>query len=224
MVTDAQVIAGEPRAQLFVTSKVPGRHHRYDEAVATVEESLYRAGLDYYDLYLIHWPNPRVDLYVEAYRALVDVQRTGLVRSIGVSNFLPEHIERVVDATGVVPAVNQIEIHPYFPQAEQLAVHEKLGIRTESWSPLGRGSAAVREPVLRAIAEVHGKSPVQVVLRWHVQRGCIPLPKSSRAGRQRENLDIFDFELSPDEMKRITSLGRPDGRTFAQDPATYEEM
>ncbi|MDN5963621.1 MAG: aldo/keto reductase [Actinomyces sp.] len=216
--------AGVPREDLRLTSKLPGRHHDHDQAIDTVHESLYRAGLDYWDLYLIHWPNPRVDKYVEAFGALADLQREGLIRSIGVSNFLPEHLHRLIDEVGVVPAVNQIELLPYFPQIEQLRVHEELGIRTESWSPIGRGNAVAKDPVVVEIARAHDVSPVQAILRWHHQLGSIPLPKSSDPGRQRENLDVFGFELDEDEMAAITSLGRPDGRTKGQDPATYEEF
>lgn len=216
--------SGVPRSEIVITSKLPGRHHAYAEAVETVEESLLRMGIDYVDLYLIHWPNPRVGRYVEAYKALTDLQRRGLIRSVGVSNFLPEHLARVIDEVGVTPAVNQIELHPYFPQVEQLAVHDELGIRTESWSPLGRGNAVTEEPAIVRIARARGKTSTQIVLRWHVQLGSIPLPKSQNPGRQRENLDVFDFDLTPEEMTAITQLRRPDGRLAGQDPATYEEM
>ncbi len=216
--------AGVPRDELRLTSKLPGRHQAYAEAIDTVHESLYRAGLDYWDLYIIHWPNPRVNLYVEAFQALVDLQREGLIRSVGVSNFLPEHLHRIIDEVGVAPAVNQIELHPYFPQAEQRAVDEELGVRTESWSPIGRGNSVADEPVVVAIAEAHGVTPIQTILRWHTQLGTIPLPKSADPGRQRQNLDVFGFRLSEDEMATITGLGRPDGRLKDQDPAVYEEF
>lgn len=216
--------AGVPREELRLTSKLPGRHHEYQQAIDTVHESLYRAGLDYWDIYLIHWPNPSVGKYVEAFQALVDLQKEGLIRSVGVSNFLPEHLHRIIDEVGVTPAINQIELLPYFPQTEQLAVHRELGIRTESWSPLGRGNAVASDPVVVEVAAAHGVTPVQAILRWHTQLGSIPLPKSSHAGRQRENLDIFGFELTPEEMASITALGRPDGRTKNQDPAVYEEF
>lgn len=216
--------SGIPREDVAITSKLPGRRHAYHQAIETVHESLYRAGLDYFDLYLIHWPNPRVGLYVEAYQALTDLQKQGLVRSVGVSNFLPDHLERIIKEVGPTPAVNQVELYPYFPQTELRAWHEKLGIRTESWSPLGRGNEVAKEPVIGAIASAHQKSPIQVILRWHIQLGSVPLPKSTHQERQRANIDVFDFELTPDEMKSITALGRPDGRTAGQDPATYEEM
>nr|WP_313014785.1 aldo/keto reductase [Brucella intermedia] len=216
--------AGAPRAELRVTSKLPGRHHRFDEAIATIEESLYRAQFDYYDLYLIHWPNPAQGLYVEAWRALIEARKRGLVRSIGVSNFLPAHIERIISETGVVPAVNQIELHPYFPQAEQLAFDKAHGIVTESWSPLGRARHILQNPVIEAIANRHSRGAGQVILRWHHQLGALPIPKSASPERQVENLSIFDFELSDDDMSSIATLARSDGRIADQDPARYEEF
>lgn len=216
--------AGVSRAELCVTSKLPGRHHHFAEAIATIEESLYRAQLDYFDLYLIHWPNPRQGLYVEAWKALIEARSRGLVRSIGVSNFLPAHVERIVSETGIVPAVNQIELHPYFPQAEQRAFDKDHGIVTEAWSPLGRANHLLQEPTIKAIADRLERSIVQVILRWHVQIGAVPLPKASNSERQVENLSIFDFELAPADMATIAALARPDGRTFDQDPARYEEF
>ncbi len=216
--------SGVAREELQVTSKIPGRDHGYDDAVRSVHGSLERLGLDYLDLQLIHWPNPRHDRYAAAWRALVDLREQGVVRSIGVSNFTEEHLARIIDETGVAPAVNQIELHPYFPQAEMRAVHERLGIRTESWSPLGKRRAPFAEaPVARA-AEAHGVTPGQVILRWQVQLGAIPIPKSATPDRQRQNLDVFGFELSDDEVAAITALGRPDGRLFGGDPDTHEEM
>ncbi|MCX8997055.1 aldo/keto reductase [Rhizobiaceae bacterium BDR2-2] len=216
--------AGVPRETLRVTSKLPGRHHRFAEAIATIEESLYRAQLDYYDIYLIHWPNPAQGLYVEAWQALIEARKRGLVRSIGVCNFLPAHLERIMRETGTVPAINQVELHPYFPQAEQYAFDKAHGIVTESWSPLGRANQLLQEPVIKAIADRLGRSLAQVILRWHVQVGAVPLPKAAGSARQIENLSIFDFELSPADMASIATLARPDGRTFDQDPARYEEF
>ncbi|OMF86839.1 aldo/keto reductase [Paenibacillus sp. FSL R7-0337] len=215
--------SGVDRDQLFITSKLPGRHHKYEEALKTIEESLYRAGLDYYDLYLIHWPNPKVNLYVEAWQALIDARAKGLIRSIGVSNFLPEHLDRLIKETGVVPAMNQIELHPFYHQAEQRAYHEQHGIVTESWSPLGRGEDLLKNEQLRAIAAAKGKSVPQIVLRWHVQLGAVPIPRSQSEEHQRENLDIFDFELSEAEMKVIAELPST-GPLWDQDPAVYEEF
>ncbi len=216
--------SGVPRDELVVCSKIPGRHHGYDEAIASTKESLQRLGLDHLDLHLIHWPNPSQGRYVEAWRALVDLQRDGLVRSIGVSNFTHQHLQRIVDETGVSPAVNQLELHPYFPQEQMRQVDADLGIRTESWSPLGKRPTPFEEPPVAAAAAAHGVTPGQVVLRWHVQLGAVPIPKSADPQRQRENIDVFGFELSDDEVAAISGLARADGRRFGGDPDTHEEM
>ncbi|RKF25482.1 aldo/keto reductase [Micromonospora globbae] len=216
--------AGDVRDELIVTSKLPGRHHRYAEALATIEESVYRTGLDRIDLYLIHWPNPRTGLYVEAWKALVEARERGLVRHIGLSNFLPEHIDRLVAETGVAPVVNQIEIHPYFPQQDALDHHREHGILVQGWSPLGRGNDLLENPVVTEIAAAHGVTPAQTILAWHVARQVIPIPKAASPQRQRENLGIFDIALDEAEIAAITALGRPDGRLAGQDPAVYEEF
>jgi len=213
-----------PREDIVVTSKLPGRHHAYDDAVASVHESLRRLGLEQLDLHLIHWPNPSVGRFPEAWRALVDLQKQGLVRSIGVSNFTEEHLQRIIDDTGVTPAVNQIELHPYFPQPAMREANERLGIRTESWSPLGKRQAPFTEPPVAEAAQRHDVTPGQVILRWQVQLGSVPVPKSATPERQRANLDVFGFELDEDEMAAITALGRPDGRLFGGDPDTHEEQ
>lgn len=213
-----------PRDQLFVTSKLPGRHHAYDKALYTIQESLYRTKLDYYDIYLIHWPNPKQDIYVEAWQALIDAKKWGLIRSIGVCNFLPEHLDRLTKETGVTPSINQIELHPYFSQKEQLAYDKENGIITESWSPLGRASNVLQNETIQQIASSHGKTISQVILRWHIQLGALPIPKSSSPQRQLENLQVFDFELTQEQMQQISSLTRPDGRIANQDPAEYEEF
>jgi diketogulonate reductase-like aldo/keto reductase len=223
-VGEAIRVSGVPRDDIVVTTKIPGRDHAYDDAVASVRGSLERMGLDRTDLHLIHWPNPRVGKYIEAWRALLDLREEGLIRSVGVSNFTEEHLERLIQETGVTPVVNQIELHPYFPQPEMRRVHERLGIRTESWSPLGKRQAPFREPPVASTAETYGVSPGQVILRWQVQLGAVPIPKSAAAHRQRENLDVFGFELTEDEMAAISGLGRPDGRLFGGDPDTHEEM
>ncbi|MCM3504790.1 aldo/keto reductase [Curtobacterium sp. ODYSSEY 48 V2] len=210
------------REALVVTSKLPGRHHGYDEAHRSIDETLGNLGLDRVDLYLIHWPNPSVGKFVDTWKALVDLRDSGKVRSIGVSNFTPEHLKAIIDATGVAPAVNQVELHPYFPQAELRKVHTEYGIVTESWSPLAKQSELLTEqPVLDAAA-AHGVTPGQVVLRWHVQLGAVPVPKSGDADRQRENLDVFGFALTDDEVRAISGLER--GRLWDGDPDTHEEM
>ncbi len=216
--------SGVQREEIRVTSKIPGRHHAYDDAVRSTKESLERLGLDYLDLHLIHWPNPNRGLYHETWRALVDLQKEGLVRSVGVSNFTEAHLRRAIEETGVTPAVNQIELHPYFPQLEMQRVHDDLGVVTESWSPLGKRQAPFSEPPVAEAAERHGVSPGQVILRWQLQQGNLPIPKSATPSRQRENLDVFGFELTDDEMAAITGLARPDGRLFGGDPDTHEEM
>ncbi|MDP9738055.1 aldo/keto reductase [Curtobacterium sp. 260] len=210
------------REDLVVTSKLPGRHHGYDEAHRSIDETLGNLGLARVDLYLIHWPNPSVGKFVDTWKAFVDLRDSGKVRSIGVSNFTPEHLKAIIDATGVAPAVNQVELHPYFPQAELRKVHDEYGIVTESWSPLAKQSELLTEqPVLDAAA-AHGVTPGQVVLRWHVQLGAVPVPKSGDAERQRENLDVFGFALTDDEVRAISGLER--GRLWDGDPDTHEEM
>ncbi|MBP2032674.1 diketogulonate reductase-like aldo/keto reductase [Clostridium algifaecis] len=212
------------RDKLLITSKLPGRHHSYKQAIVTVQESLFRAGLDYYDLYLIHWPNPRVDLYVEAWQALIELKNQGLIRSIGVCNFIPEYIERLIKETGKAPSINQIELHPYFNQEKQRLWDSEHKIVTESWSPLGRGNSILKEEIINKIAKTHKKSVSQVILRWHLQLGAVPIPKASSSKHQHENMDIFDFELSEEEMKGIFQLTRESGRNNKQDPRTYEEF
>ena len=216
--------SGLPRNEVQVTSKLPGRHHGYDDAVASVRGSLDRLGLDYLDLHLIHWPNPSVGKYVEAWRALVDLREQGLVRSIGVSNFTEAHLGHIIDETGVTPVVNQVELHPRFPQEEMRAVHERLDIRTEAWSPMGKRNAPLDEPAVTRAADRAGVTPGQVILRWHVQLGSLPIPKSGNPERQRQNLDIFGFELTDEELAEISGLADPRGRLFGGDPDSHEEM
>lgn len=214
--------SGVPREDLIVTTKVPGRDHGFEQTQRSARESLGRLGLDRIDLYLIHWPNPSVDAYVDTWRAMIELREQGVVRSIGVSNFTPAMLDRLTAQTGVTPVVNQVELHPYFPQAALRAYHAEHGIRTESWSPLARRSELLSEPVVTEIAAQLGVSPTQVVLRWHVQLGSTPIPKSAHAGRQRENADVFGFALTDDQVASISALER--GRLWGGDPDTHEEM
>ncbi|WP_412935610.1 aldo/keto reductase [Lactiplantibacillus plantarum] len=213
-----------PRSELLISSKLPGRHHTYTEAINTIQESLYRAGLDYYDLYLIHWPNPKEDHYVEAWQALIDAQKLGLIRSIGVSNFLPEHLERLNKETGVLPVINQVELHPYFNQQAQRDYDQAHGILTQDWSPLGRASEMLQNETLKEIAAHYHKNVGQLILRWELQLGTLPIPKSSTPSRQAGNMDVFDFEISAADMATINGLSQVDGRLNNQDPAVNQEF
>ncbi|MGW0136935.1 aldo/keto reductase [Streptomyces sp. NPDC003299] len=214
--------SGVPREDVVVTTKLPGRHHGYEETLASFEESRRRLGVEYVDLYLIHWPNPRVDKYVDSWRAMIKLREDGLVRSIGVSNFTPEHIRRLEKETGVLPSVNQIELHPLFPQPELRRFHADRGIVTESWSPLGRGSHLLDDPRIADLARTYGVSPGQVVLRWHVQLGALPVPKSADPERQRDNLDVFGFELDAEEMAAVGHHSSQ--RRLGGDPEVHEEF
>lgn len=213
-----------PRDQITLTSKLPGRHHAYQSALTAIEESIARLNVEYLDLYLIHWPNPRQDKYVEAWQALIDAQKTGLVRSIGVSNFLPEHLERLERETGILPVVNQIELHPSFNQEKQRQYNASQKILTEAWSPLGRAIDILQHPTLKEIATRYEKTIPQIILRWDVQMGVIPIPKAAHHSRQKNNLEIFDFELQEEDMQLIFSLTKNDGRLKQQDPATFSEV
>lgn len=216
--------ANTDRSEVIVTSKLPGRHHDSPSNQYSIEESRARLGVDAIDLHLIHWPNPLRDKYERAWAAMVDARDRGTVHQIGVSNFLPEHIERIESATGTRPVVNQIEVHPYFPQAEALEVHRELGIITEAWSPLGRGQELLAEPVINEIAAAHGASPAQVVLAWHLARGVVVIPRASSLEHQRANLAAADLVLEDGEITAITKLGRNDGRLYDADPMRYEEL
>lgn len=223
-VGEAVARSSVPREELKITTKVPGRHHGYDETIASCRGSLETLQLDYLDLYLIHWPNPSVDKFVDSWKAMIELRADGPVRSIGVSNFTIEFLERLEAETGVLPAVNQIELHPFFPQTELLAYHREKGIVTEAWSPLGKNAPVLTSEPVTAAAQAHGVTPGRVVLRWHTQIGSLPIPKSASPERQKENFDIFGFELDSGEVDAITALGKPDGRLFDGDPNTHEEM
>ncbi|MEU6198844.1 aldo/keto reductase [Streptomyces sp. NPDC047061] len=213
--------SGVPREEVVVTTKLPGRHHGYEETLASFEESRRRLGLEYVDLYLIHWPNPRVGRYVDSWKAMIRLREDGLVRSIGVSNFTEEHLTRLEQETGVLPSVNQVELHPLFPQDELRAFHAAKGIVTESWSPLGRDVRLLDDPAVVAVAQALGVTPAQVVLRWHVQLGALPIPKSADTERQRANLDLFGFELDAAHMAAVSERAR---RRLGGDPESHEEF
>lgn len=210
------------RSDLFVTTKLPGRHHGTEETLASFEQSRRRLDLDWVDLYLIHWPNPRRDRYVDSWRSMIKLKERGVVRSIGVSNFTPAMLDRLDAETGLMPVVNQVELHPYFPQAELRAYHAEHSIRTESWSPLAKRSELLAEPVIGEVAARHSTSPAQVVLAWHLALGAVPIPKSADAERRRQNLDVFDIELEPAEVEAISGLER--GRLWGADPDVHEEL
>ncbi|TCI31093.1 aldo/keto reductase [Exiguobacterium sp. SL-10] len=215
--------SGIPREQLFLTSKLRAQYFDYDAALEMIRESLYRANLDYWDLFLLHWPNPKQDKYVEAWRALIQAKENGWIRSIGVSNFMPEHLDRLIEETGETPVINQIEMHPYFSQVEQRQADKERGIITEAWSPLSRVRTVTHDETIAELARQKGKTVSQVILRWHVQLGVIPLPRSSSELHQKENLDVFNFELTEDEMETLSALTKLDGRIDNQDPREYEE-
>jgi diketogulonate reductase-like aldo/keto reductase len=217
-VAEAIAASGLERNQVFVTTKVWNNDHGRDRTLQAFERSLGRLGFDWVDLYLIHWPAPSQGKYVETWQALCELREQGRARSIGVSNFLVEHLERVIDATGVAPAVNQIELHPRLQQAELRRFHRQHAIVTESWSPLGRG-ALLDDPVIEDVAAATGRTPAQVLLRWNIQLGCLVIPRSVRPQRIEENAQIFDFELSADQMDAIGRLDR--GERIGPDPARF---
>ena len=213
--------SGLARDEVFLTTKVWNDHHGRDAARRALERSLERLGVDCVDLYLIHWPSPKQGLYVETFQAILEAVEEGLVRSAGVSNFLPEHLDRLHAETGVWPSVNQIELHPYFNQAQSRAWHAERGIVTESWGPLGqRTGSLLAEQAVADAAAAHGKTPAQVVIRWHLQRGCAVIPKSVHAERIAENLRVFDFELSEQELASLDALET--GRRQGKDPGGDE--
>jgi len=210
--------SGIDRDEVFITTKCFNHDHGYDAARKAFHASRERLQLDHVDLYLIHWPVPAQDRYVETWKAFIELNSEGLVRSIGVSNFQPPHLRRLIDETGVTPSVNQVELHPNFQQAGLRREHEQLGIATEAWSPLAQG-AVLDDPVIARIAEAHGKTPGQVVLRWHLQLGNVVIPKSVTPERIEENFDVFDFDLGGDELGAIEALDR--GERIGPDPDTF---
>ncbi|MFT8966942.1 aldo/keto reductase [Leuconostoc suionicum] len=213
------------RDELIITSKLPGKYYSsYQDSIDLIQESLYRSKLDYFDLYLLHWPNPIDDHYLEAWHTLIQAQKFGLVKSIGVCNFLPEHIERLKKETDILPVVNQVELHPYFNQQELREYNNTQNILTQAWSPLGRASALLKDPVLVELAKKYHKNIGQLVLKWEISLGVLPIPKASSYARQKGNLDLFDFEISSSDLQRINDLTKPDGRINNQDPAVYQEF
>jgi 2,5-diketo-D-gluconate reductase A len=211
------------RAELFVTSKLRTKSMGYDEALRGYEESLRRLGLEQLDMFLIHWPVPKLDRYVDTWKALVRLREEGRVRTIGVSNFLPEHVQRIVGETGVTPAVNQIELHPEYQQREVRAFHRTQQIQLESYSPLGSG-AVLDNPIIGKLAKKHGKSPAQVIIRWHLQEGLVVIPKSVTPSRIRENLEVFDFRLDDEDLAEITTLDDPQhGKTNSR-PEEFNDL
>jgi diketogulonate reductase-like aldo/keto reductase len=210
--------AGLPRDEVFVTTKCANGDHGFEQAKHALRASLDRLGLDHVDLYLIHWPVPRRDRYVETWQALVELQREGLTRAIGVSNFQPAHLRRIVEETGVTPAINQVELHPRLQQAQLRRVHAEMGIVTEAWSPLAKGQV-LDDPAVARIAEAHGRTPGQVVIRWHLQIGNVVIPKSVTPERIEQNFAVGDFELGDDEMAAIAALDA--GERTGPDPDTF---
>jgi 2,5-diketo-D-gluconate reductase A len=210
--------SGIPRDELFVTTKCWNDDQGYEQTKRACRESLDRLELSHLDLYLIHWPVPAHDRYVETWKAFVELQQEGLVRSIGVSNFEPEHLERVIAETGVTPAINQVELHPHFQQVGLRREHERLGVLTEAWSPLGQG-LELEDPVVVEIAQAHGKTPAQTIIRWHLQLGNVVIPKSVTPSRITENFDVFDFELSDEQLQAIDAIDA--GTRIGPDPNTF---
>ncbi len=212
--------SGIPRDQLFITTKLTNSEHGYDRALRAFDASLARLQMDYVDLYLIHWPVPKAGLYVETWRALEKIYADGRARSIGVSNFTVAHLQRLFDETGTVPAVNQVELHPRFSQPALREFHTLHGVATEAWAPIGQGKGLLEDPVIKDMAGRYGRSPAQVVLRWHLQIGNIAIPKSVTPARIRENLDLFDFELTPVDVQQLSELA-PEER-IGPDPDTFD--
>jgi 2,5-diketo-D-gluconate reductase A len=209
--------SGIERAEVFVTTKFNKKWHGFEEAQQACTNSLERLGLDYIDLLLIHWPLPEQDRYVDAWRGMVKLLEDGKVRAIGVSNFKPSHLDRLIEATGIAPHVNQLQLNPWITREAERAYNAAHGIVTESWGPIARGSELLDEQAIADIARRHSRTPAQVVLRWHVQLGCVPIPKTSNPERMAQNIDVFDFELSPKEMASMSALDRGGEGIFDSD-------
>lgn len=215
-----------PREEILISAKLPGTHHEYDKAFIFLQESLHRTGLQYFDKYLIHWPNPKDGKYVEAWQALVDAQKQGFIKTIGVSNFEPKHLDDIVKETGVTPATNQVERHPYFHNNRMVEENNKRGILTEAWSPFGRGylNDVLENATIKEIAEKYDKTPAQIIINWNHQAGVFVIPKSSDPQHQKDNLESFDFELVAEDIEAIDALDQgEDGRVEGQEPNEYHE-
>ena len=211
--------SGVPRNELYLVTKLWNADQGYDSTLAAFDASVARLGIEYLDLYLVHWPMPRANKFVETFKAFAHLHDQGRIRSIGVSNFEPEHLTVLIDATGIVPAVNQVELHPRLPQTKLRETHARLGIATEAWGPLGKGTL-LAHPTITGIAESCGRTPAQVLIRWHIQLGNIVIPKSVNPERIASNVDVFDFELSNEDMASICSLN--DGNRLGPDPRTFD--
>lgn len=218
-VAEGIALSGIAREDVYITTKLNNDRHGYDAALKAFDESLNRLKTDYVDLFLIHWPRPRADQYIKTWKSFEKLNASGRARAIGVSNFQPVHLDRLANETATVPAVNQIELHPYLRQRELYEYHRAQAVVTEAWSPIAQG-AVLHDPTITEIAEKHGKTPAQVVLRWHIQLGNVVFPKSSTSARIRENIDIFDFELGSEEMSSIDKLDR--GERTGLDPDNFE--
>ncbi|MFE2874611.1 aldo/keto reductase [Streptomyces roseus] len=218
--------SGVPREELFVTTKLwndRSRTWRREDVLGALDDSLGKLGLDHLDLYLIHWPRPMRDDFLTIWKTFEEIAESGRARAVGVSNFRPADLERLGAESPLVPAVNQIELHPLFPQSELRAVHSALGIATEAWSPLGQGKELLTLPAVTEVADRHGRSPAQVVLRWHLQKGNVVIPKSVTPSRIRENLDVFGFELDAADLAALDALGRgPSAGRIGPDPAVFD--
>ncbi|MEV0636711.1 aldo/keto reductase [Streptomyces sp. NPDC050619] len=212
--------SGVPREDIFLTTKLWNSDQGYDSTLRAFDTSLETLGVDYLDLYLIHWPLPSADKYVDTYKAFEKLHADGRIRAIGVSNFLPEHLRRLIGETSVIPAVNQIELHPHLQQRAVREFHAEQGIATEAWSPLGSGKGLLEVPAIVAIAQKHGRTPAQIVLRWHLQLGNVVIPKSVTASRIRENIEVFDFSLDDEDLAAISALN--EDRRLGPDPAVFD--
>jgi 2,5-diketo-D-gluconate reductase A len=213
--------SGVARKDLFVTTKLWNADQGYDSTLRAFDASLEKLGLDYVDLYLIHWPMPAKDKYIDTYKAFEKLYADGRAKAIGVSNFLPEYLEKLIDATSVIPAVNQIELHPHLQQLASREFHAEQGIATEAWSPLGSGKGLLEVPAIVAIAQKHNRTPAQVVLRWHIQLGNVVIPKSVTPSRIKENIDVFDFSLDAEDIAAISALN--EDRRIGSNPADVND-